>query len=179
MQINDFFPNVFAKIVLPYTTIMAETLDNTDFPEIFNTDIVTDEIDTTWVVNERINALQKKPLIIFSTPYTTGSNEEIQLMKILGACQADAETYQIIQISEEDNFAWHQIKARTQPRVALLFGVHPTQLGISALFMFNYPNKFDNTIWIPTLSLPELSQQPEAKKQLWGNALKPIFVDNK
>ncbi len=179
MQINDFFPNLFAKIVLANTLKPAVMLDNTDIPDIFNTDIVTTDIDATWTENEQLKSLQQKKLLIISQPYAAGSNDEVQLQKIQEACQLGQDEYQTLQMTDSDTYAWHRIKTISKPEAVLLFGIKPQQLGISALFIFNYPNKFDSTIWIPTLSLPDLSQQPEAKKQLWGNALKPIFIENK
>ena len=53
----------------------------------------------------------------------------------------------------------------------------PQQLGIAAMFRLNEPNRFNERIFIPTLSIPDLEKQPDAKKQLWLGGLKPVFAD--
>jgi len=55
--------------------------------------------------------------------------------------------------------------------------VHPKQLGISVLFRLFAPNHFNEKIFIAAPSLAEMEQQPDAKKQLWGQGLKPVFID--
>jgi len=57
----------------------------------------------------------------------------------------------------------------------ILAGILPIQLGISAMFRLNEPNKYGDCIWIPTLALTELDKLPEMKKQLWNMGLKPVF----
>ncbi|MCB0697326.1 MAG: DNA polymerase III subunit psi [Chitinophagaceae bacterium] len=150
----------------------------TDFPRILNTEIIDTEIDIFWQ-NDHIAMPDMSPrkVLIVTTQHNENSAEQAQLNKIINACKLTAEQYNIIQVATGKQVAWHQIKNTIQPENVLLFGVHPNQLGVSALFRLNSINHFDGAKWIPTLSLQELEQQPQAKKDLWSNALKPIFAD--
>lgn len=150
----------------------------TDISTIINTPIINPETDIFWQ-NEPISSSTSdiKNLII-TNKFEAGSPEEIQLNKILEACKLSKETCVFIQLDMTDKKAWHTLKNNYHPQAVILFGVHPQQLGIAALFRFNQYNNYDGTKWIPTLSLNELEQNAQAKKDLWVNALKPTFVDN-
>lgn len=149
----------------------------TDFPRIINTEIIDTETDVFWHDNSVSNESAPKNVLILSTKIANQSTEQEQLNKILDACKLNGEMYNIVQLADDERKAWHRLKEATKPSVIILFGIHPSQLGISALFRLNGLNKFDNASWVPTLSLTELEQQPQAKKDLWANALKPIFAD--
>jgi len=73
--------------------------------------------------------------------------------------------------------AWHMLREQLDPKVIFLVGVSPAQLGISALFQINISNRFDDRYWLPTLSLEQLEQNADMKKQLWTGGMKPLFVD--
>lgn len=151
----------------------------TDFPRIINTEIIDTTTDIFWHNNLSIlGTFSPKPVLVITNTYPENSTEETQLQKILDACKLTTEAYNILQLPENEKVAWHSLKNSLKPDNVILFGVHPNQLGISALFRLNAANKFDGITIIPTLSLPELEKQPQAKKDLWVNALKPIFADN-
>lgn len=143
---------------------------------IIKSKIVSSNWDVFWEQNTQIQELEKNTVVL-STPFQQGSAEETQLLKILQACTLTPEQYHIIQIQPEQQLAWHQVRDKVKPEFVIIFGVMPQQLGISAMFRLNEPNRFNDCIFIPTLSLPELEQQAEAKKQLWLSGLKPVFVD--
>lgn len=173
---TKFFWNRFAKLVLSN----AETLTMTDFPNILKTDIITSENDVFWDENIDIkgNYTPKKVLII-SLPFDENSAESMQLKKMLAACKLGDDDINTVQITDTQKTAWHYLKHALQPATVILLGVMPANLGISAMFRFNTINQFDNTVWIPTLALEKLEQDPESKKALWVNALKPLFADEK
>lgn len=150
----------------------------TDFPLIINTEIIDTETDVFWY-NNSVSHEQVSPknVLILSRKFDVQSAEQEQLNKILDACKLNGEMYNIVQLADDEQTAWHQLKNAAQPSVIILFGIHPSRLGISALFRLNGLNNFDNASWIPTLSLAELEQQPQAKKDLWAHALKPLFAD--
>lgn len=143
---------------------------------IIKSKIISSDWDTFWQQNVLTDELQKSTLVV-STPYQPGSPEETQLQKILQACSVTADTCHLIQLEPAQQASWHIIRDKVQVRYVIIFGVMPQQLGISALFRLNEPNRFNDCIFIPTLSLQELEKQPEAKKGLWLNALKPVFAD--
>lgn len=147
--------------------------DNID---IIQSKIVGKEWDALWD-KETTSETAPVPVVVLSETYSSGSAEEAQLQKMLQACGLDAAQYKIILLANEQLMAWHAIRERYQPKVVLLLGVNPYQLGVSAMFRLLGPNNFNDCTWIPAPSLTELEKQPEAKKQLWLNALKPVFVD--
>jgi hypothetical protein len=148
-----------------------------ELPDIIRTDIIKEEWDIFWRDTHIEQDETAKTILIVSSPYQPGSSEETQLNKMLQACTLTAAQYRIIRLPEEENISWHRLREKLNPKVVLLVGVLPRQLGIAALLNINAPNRFNDCIWIPTLSVSELEQQPEMKKQLWISGLKPVFVD--
>lgn len=153
-------------------------LDMTDVPRIISSEIIQTEQDVFWEdLSAVLGELPHKNVLIISAAYGAGSDNEAQLLKMLGACQLSDADYNIIQLEQGKQMSWNRLRELTKPEAALLVGVLPKRLGIAALFRLNSVNNFDGIKWIPTLSLPELEQQPNAKKELWLQALKPLFVD--
>lgn len=147
-----------------------------DQQNIIQSKIVDTEWDAFWQeLPANVAMLQPKDSLVLSLPYTISSAEDVQLNKMLQACQlAD---YNVVQMEASQKLAWHRLKSKLSPKYILLLGILPEQLGISALFRLFSPNQFDECTWIPGLSLTEMEKQPDAKKQLWLNGLKPVFVD--
>ncbi len=150
----------------------------TDFQRIINTEIIDTETDVFWYNNSvSHDPISPKSVLILSKKIDEQSAEQQQLNKILDACKLTEDKYNLVQLTDNERRAWHLLKDIAKPSVVILFGVHPSDLGVSALFRLNGLNNFDGASWIPTLSLPELEQQPQAKKELWTSALKPLFAD--
>lgn len=147
-----------------------------DLQNIIQSKIVDTEWDAFWQqLPANVAILQPENTLILSLPYAAGSAEDVQLTKMLQACQLTG--YNIVQIETGQRIAWHLLKDKLSPKYILLLGIAPEQLGISAMFRLFSPNHFDECTWIPGLSLTEMESQPEVKKQLWLNGLKPVFVD--
>lgn len=148
-----------------------------EIPQIFSTDLVSPETDVFW--NEPDNATESDhtDVLILTQSFEKSSAEHTQLNKILEACSLSEEKHHIVQVAESQNIAFNKINRNSGSKVIIVFGISTDQLGISALFRLNYPNNFGDNIIIPTLALSELEQQPQAKKELWVNALKPLFID--
>lgn len=150
----------------------------TDIPRIITSEVIKSEQDVFWEdISAVIGELPHKKVLIISSAFAAGSDSETQLQKMLGACQLTDADYNTILLDEGQQVAWNKMRDLLEPEVILLIGVMPKELGISALFRLNSVNNFDGIKWIPTLSLPNLEQQPNAKKELWLQALKPLFVD--
>lgn len=157
---------------------MAETPYMTEFPQIFDTDIVNAETDVFWHSEKLANKqLNHNEVLVLTSEISPNSQEEIQLNKILDACKLSNVDYHLVSFSTDEKIAWHQLKNSVKPTKVITFGINPARMGITALFRLNAVNHFDGVVIIPTLSLQELEQQPQAKKDLWLNALKPVFVD--
>jgi DNA polymerase III psi subunit len=144
-------------------------------PDIIDSKIVTQQVDEFWHKETPKKKNADAAVLVVSSVYS--ENDAAQLQKILLACSLNADQYNILQLKEGEQIAWHKLKQQFEPAVVLLFGIAPVQLGISALFQLYGVNNFDGCIWVPSASLQELEKQPEAKKQLWQQALKPLFAD--
>ena len=146
---------------------------------IIKTSIIDPGTDVFWAGPSLQDTAEvtERPILVLVNEYADGSNEEAQLLKMLDACGLKGEQYHILQVAKDQKTAWHQLRERHQPKVVFLIGVMPAQLGITAMFQLHTPNNFNDRVWLPTLSLSELEQQPAVKKQLWMNGMKPVFVD--
>jgi hypothetical protein len=142
---------------------------------IISSDIISKNEDVFWNEQPEIpETTAGISLLVLSIP-NTGDQDEVQLNKMLQACQLTEEQFYILHIDKP--LPWHKLREKLKPKVVLLLGVHPNELGISALFRLFIPNHFDDCLWIPSLSLADLEKQPDTKKQLWIHGLKPVFVD--
>jgi len=150
----------------------------TELPDIISSPVIDRQWDSFWnELPKAVRQLPEKQLLVLSQAYTDGSAEAIQLQKMLQACTLTESSYNIIQFQPAQHLPWHKLRDHFKPKAVLLLGITPQQLGIAAMFRLFTPNNFDGIIWIAGLSLTELEKQPEAKKQLWQNGLKPVFVD--
>ncbi len=145
---------------------------------IIKSDLVGIKYDQLW---ENTGDIAKdatvKPVLIIVGACEPESSEDLQLQKMLGACKLRLEQYNMIRLKEGEMAAWHRMRELLDPGIIFLIGVLPSQLGISALFNINVPNNFNEKIWLPTLSINELEQNADLKKQLWVNGMKPLFLD--
>ena len=150
----------------------------TDLPNIISTKIVAEKWDIFWDdVYANNPGISKADVLVITPPYLAESAEEIQLKKMLTACNLTSEQYNILQADAGQLIPWHHLRDKVNPKVIILLGILPEHLGISAMFHLYKPNNFNNRLWIAGLSLPELEQQPDAKRQLWTEGFKPVFVD--
>lgn len=145
-----------------------------EFADIINSKIIDAEWDALW---QDTTPLPQAIMLVITTPYSHNSPEELQLHKMMQACKLEHGQYQVLQLQSWQKAAWHKLRDMVKPEVVLLLGVHPKQLGISVLFHLFAPNRFNEKLFLAAPTLDEMEQQPDAKKQLWGLGLKPLFVD--
>lgn len=144
---------------------------------LLKTEIVNPAFDKLWDdVPFSRDITAPKPVLVLVCNCDEGSADDIQLKKMLDAARLNPDQYHVVRMHDEMT-AWHKLREHLQPKIVFLIGVPPVQLGVSALFAVNAPNNFDDCIWLPTASISELSKHPEAKKQLWENGMKPLFID--
>jgi hypothetical protein len=148
-----------------------------EFPDIINSQIVSNEYDVFWTTPDELAQLTPRKVLVASTPFLPGSAEETQLKKMLQACQLREEDYHIVQFSDDMQIAWHALRDQLGVKSVLLLGVTPVQLGVSAQLMPHQLSRFNDCNWIVTDSLEVLIQRPEIKAHLWNYGLKPAFVD--
>lgn len=147
-------------------------------PDIIKTQIIPDTYNQFWSdVSPRIKGMDPLDNLVVSLPLEAGSATETQLLKMLQACALTPGTYNLLQLPAEDKIAWHQLRDALKPKNIILLGVTAEQLGIAIHFMPHQVNRFNDCSFIPTLSVPELEQQPDIKKHLWNYGLKPVFVE--
>lgn len=143
-------------------------------PDIFNTLIIQSSEDALWD-NSLSETLSELDTLVISSPFTAGSNEEIQLQKMLGACKLSQAHYQVLQLQENQLVSWHQLKESTKATKVLLLGILPAQLGIVSMMAINEINNFNKAKWMPTVSLTMLLSDNNLKQHLWTNVLKPVY----
>lgn len=146
--------------------------------DIIKSGIVSHRYDAFWDdVTSIIGGLNPKDVLICTLPFEAGGIEDMLLQKMLQVCTLTPDQYNILAINQEQLVPLSGLQSALLPKYILLFGIMPQQLGIHALFHINEPNRFNGCVFVPTLGLMDIEQQPEAKKQLWLNGLKPVFVD--
>ena len=144
---------------------------------IIKSNLVSAAYDPLWDdVTDLVKDAAPKPVLILVHEHDNIA-AEAQLLKMLEACKLVPYQYNIVQLGKDRKAAWHKLQELLDPRIVFLVGVHPSQLGISSLFRLNAPNHFNDRVWLPTVSLSELEQRPDMKKQLWTEGMKPVFVD--
>ena len=145
---------------------------------IIKSDVVSAVYDVMWDdASDVIKGAAERPILVLVQKYENAT-ESAQLRKMLDAAQLSPEQYNIIELEKGKMVAWHRLREALNPQTIFLLGVVPSQLGISSLFRLNAPNHFNDRVWLATLSLSELEQRPDVKKQLWLDGMKPIFVDS-
>lgn len=133
--------------------------------------------DAFWQpLPERWLSLSPARLLVITSPYQPESIEATTLSKLIQACGITEGVDGHILMFEESSIAWHLLKAHFSPAHVLMFGILPAQLGISALFALNAANRFDGSIFIPTIAPLSFSQDAGTKKLLWESVLKPAFA---
>jgi 2-succinyl-5-enolpyruvyl-6-hydroxy-3-cyclohexene-1-carboxylate synthase len=150
-----------------------------EFVNIIRSEVISNKYDVLWDdVSGATGDAQPKTVLILVSECEKDSVEDQQLLKMLGACKLTDEQYNIIRLQKDQQIAWHRLREKLEPKIVFLIGVMPVQLGISAFFKLNEPNNFGDCTWLPTLSIRELEQFADVKKQLWISGMKPLFVDN-
>ncbi|RYZ48215.1 MAG: hypothetical protein EOP49_19195 [Sphingobacteriales bacterium] len=149
-----------------------------NFPEIITTDIVSSRWDAFWTDQTgKLDSLKEAITLVISTPFAAGSAEQSQLEKLLAACKIEQQQVQILQLSGEEELAWHLIREQVKPKHVILLGVTPGQLGILIQFMPHQVSRFNECSFVQTVSLEDLQRQPEIKTHVWNYGLKPVFIE--
>jgi hypothetical protein len=92
--------------------------------------------------------------------------------KMLTACKLTKEDYKV-ELQAGD---WNYYRTFENIKEILLFGVSEKELNIGVQLIGNHINKFDNRVFIKSLSIAQLANSQQDKNSLWQNALKPHFV---
>ena len=147
-------------------------------PDIINSKIVTEQWEAFWADSaELLKRLSPRPVLVATLPLEKDSPEEIQLNKILQACNLTPSDYNIIQFREDTQLAWHMIRDVLQVKTIILFGVTPDQLGVSVQLMPYQVSRFNDCNWIPSGPVSQFMENKDIKQHLWAYGLKPVFVD--
>ena len=149
-----------------------------NIPDIITTPIIPITNDIFWEDTKlKIKNLEKKSVLVCTTPFTAGSEEESLLLKILEACKLSKNDYNILQLEHNEKIAWHLLRDELGVKHLVLFGIEVEQLGVTVQLMQHQTNRFNNCNWIPTATLSAIIKQPEIKAHLWNYGLKPVFIE--
>lgn len=146
-----------------------------ELPDIFTTQVVSTDVDVFWQQGED-TALAANDTLVISEAFQANSGEEQQLLKMLSACKLSPDDYTVIKLSAGENRAWFRLRPVVQPSKVLLLGIHPAQLGISALMRPHDINHFDGVRFVPTASLNELLSNAALKQHLWTNVFREMYT---
>lgn len=146
-----------------------------ELPDIFNTQVISADVDVFWQESGDTAWVAKDTLVI-SAAYEPGSEEEQQLVKMLSACKLRPDEYSVVKLAPGENRAWFRLRPELRPSIVLLLGVHPAQLGISALMRPHDINPFDGARFVPTASLAELLTNAALKQHLWTNVFRVLYT---
>lgn len=138
---------------------------------------MSSEYDVFW--DEEIlknKGLQPKPVLVIAQK-TAVPEDSILLKKIIDACKLSPEQYNLLELNENEQIAWHLLRDELNISTIILFGIEPSRLGVSIQLMPHQTNRFDNCNWIPTASMQQMAAYPEIKTHLWNYGLKPVFID--
>ena len=143
--------------------------------QLYNTKVVPSSEDALWTLPHDLPSFSDRELLVLTNPFPSGGPEEQTLQKMIAACKLRAEAYAIVQVRESERLSWAVLNSHGMPPKILLLGVQASQLGINALFRLNHANVFMGYTIIPSLPLNEIEANPELKKELWLQGLKPSF----
>jgi len=144
---------------------------------LINSKTVNSSEDIFWGgIPGKWEDLSPRPVLVLAAPFEATESEEGTLLKMLSGCALTQDKYHILQLPAGTQLAWHALRDKLDPQQVIMLGIEPGQLGISALFRFNEMNQFNDRTFIPSLSLQQMQQYPDAKKALWVQALKPCFL---
>ena len=144
--------------------------------ELFKKPLIPASIDAAWAEKpSALDGLFAAPLLVLARPYDGGSREEATLINMLKACGFTTDAVNILKIDEGDSVPWSRISAAARPSYALLMGVPPAQLDISALLPASMPTEFAGVTFIWTSTLQHLTATEAARKALWIDVLQPLF----
>jgi hypothetical protein len=112
-----------------------------------------------------------RTLILIAQP-NNETEELVQLGKILSACKLQQNDYKISYLTND----WSFYRNNDSIKEILLFGISEKDLNLAIQIPVNQIIKFDNRIWVKTLSIAEMANNQQIKNDLWQNALKPYFI---
>jgi hypothetical protein len=143
--------------------------------DLYSTKVLSSAEDRLWELPADLPDLSKARLLVVSMPFEAGSAEHQTLTKMMAACKLSPDEFVILQLHPGEKLSWHMLAGAGAPRRVLMLGISPARLAISAMFRLNYCNAFLGGAFIPGYSLPQMEQNPAAKRELWEQGLKPCF----
>src|ERR1044072_8860646 len=95
-----------------------------DIPIIIETDIISDEWNTFWdSLSETKGPLEPKKVLIVSVCDGPQSTEATQLQRMMQACNLQEQQYNIIQLNDNEDVAWHQLQFHLKTALVILLGI--------------------------------------------------------
>lgn len=143
---------------------------------LFKNPVVPATVDAAWVAQiPQLTTVSPSPVLVVTQPVAVGSKEETTLANMLKACGFGADDYALLLLGDGETLPWPRIAEMVSPQFALLLGVPPAALGITALLPPNTPAEFSSVTFIWTGTLQHLTESEAARKALWKDVLQPLF----
>lgn len=143
---------------------------------LFKNPIVPVAVDTAWETSfPQLAAVSPSPMLVLTRPFETGSKEEATLVNMLKACGFGVDAYTVLSIADGEGLPWKRVIEKAAPRFALLLGVPPASMEITALLPANAVTEFGGVAVVWTGSLQYLTETEAARKALWKDILQPLF----
>ena len=143
---------------------------------LINTGVISSANDIFWKDIPGTMLLTPKPVLIIINEYEPGSADDTQLGRMMAASKITPDLYNVMQVVDGGQLAWHQLRDQLKPKIVFLIGIIPVQLGISVMFKLHLPNNFNGCTFIPTFALSDLRKNDDARQYLWENRHETIFL---
>jgi len=122
--------------------------------------------------NALLSKLSNASVLIVTSALVLTEAEREQLQKIMLACKLEADAYYV----NDSPAVWLDFRQGEAIRKVILFGVKEQDFGLNITLPLHQPVDFDGRVWIKTLPVSGLMDNPKMKSALWQQALKPVFA---
>ncbi|HRP56636.1 hypothetical protein [Agriterribacter sp.] len=96
------------------------------------------------------------------------------LTGVLNACKLNMADVAVININQYTNHNYIELNSITQPRIQLLFGVSPREIGLPIHFPHFQVQPYNNVVYLCAPDLNSIEEDKSLKTRLWAG-LKSIF----
>lgn len=122
------------------------------------------------------NNAKKIVVLINSSQAIYLPDEELNfLLGILTACKLSMADIALVNVAKNPSISYTEITGQFKAEKIILFGTEPEAIGLPLEFPHYQIQKFNNQVYLSSVSLNGLQADKEEKLKLW-NCLKKIFL---
>jgi len=96
------------------------------------------------------------------------------LTGVLNACKLNMADVAIINMNQSTNNHYLDLNSITRPKIKLLFGVSPQEIGLPIHFPYFQVQPYNNVVYLCAPDLNSIEEDKSLKTQLWAG-LKSVF----